>query len=782
MLPRFARRIVFSLGGGALGSVLVALLEARRTSAMDPELPPMGALFLADLGLVFPLVLLVGLAVAAASLFFEPGELGSPTDHVRAIQTAPVLARSRTAAMAPLAVLATFVFVVLSAHLGKAQLAEGKPNEAGVLLGSLTLALLVTLGAAVLALAPYLRRALAASAERHSWLVDPAATTGLALVPVLALFVFGVVSGNTSGDGTNPFAILGVLKRAELDLTPLGYAAILAFFGYLVPVLARRSKALGGPSIALFFVLLGLTSSVRDATHLNREAEMARGLGRYASLGKLGLGILRKMTDRDRDGASPYYGGGDCDDHDKTRYPEAIDVPGNGIDEDCSGADTPAPKAKAIPEVAVAPKKKRRLNVVLVTIDTLRIDLGFMGYPKPVSPNMDKLAQKSVVFDRAYAMASYTGKSLGPLMAGKYPSETLRDGGHFNVYGPKNVMLAERAHDAGYATFGAMSHFYFKPFSGLSQGFDRWDLSAIPPGLADNDNSVSSEALSNVILKMLEDPSGSKVPVAAPSSSPGKAGDAGAGLDASASDAGVGVDKPFFAWFHYFDPHAQYAPHPDAPKFGEGEKGPAAWVHAQYDAEVWYTDKHLGRVLDAIEQSPWAKDTAIVLTADHGEALGDHAMSWHGSEIWESLVRVPLVIYVPGVTPRRVAKKRSHIDLVPTLVELMGLDSPEVSQELSGQSLMPDLEGTAPPEERDVYIDMPIGPFNGTRRALITGPTPGMKLIHFGGTQYQLFDLANDPGELKDLAREKEQLEPMKASMQAFRARLHEIEVKPAEN
>jgi choline-sulfatase len=771
VLSGIVRRLFLCLGGGALGSILVAVLEARRAGSMDPELPPAGALFLADLGLLFPLALLVGLAVAAASFFFEPRELSSPSELLHTVQSAPVLARSRTAAIAPLVVFATFLLVVLGAHMGKSRLSEGKPAESGVLLGAFTLALVVTLAAGVLALAPPLRRALAAAAERLPWLVDPVATVALSFVPVVGLFAYGVISGNTSGDGANPFAILGVLKRSELDLTPVGYALLLAALAYVLPVVGRRSR-IGAPSVALFFVLLGLTACVRDASYFNREAELSRGLGRYASLGKIGLGLLRKVTDRDKDGASPLYGGGDCDDHDKTRYPEAIDVPGNGLDEDCSGADTPAPKAKEPVVQPAAPKKKRRLNVVLVTIDTLRIDLGFMGYPKPVSPNMDRLAKKSVVFDRAYAMASYTGKSLGPLLIGKYPSETLRDGGHFNVYAPKNILVAERAHDAGYATFGAMSHFYFKPFSGLSQGFDRWDLSAIPPGLADNDNSVSSEALSNVILKLLEDPSGT--------ASRGPSNDAGA-PKAGLPEAGIDSDqKPFFAWFHYFDPHAQYAPHPDAPKFGEGEKGPAAWVHAQYDAEVWYTDQHLGRVLDAIERAPWAKDTAIVLTADHGEALGDHAMSWHGSELWESLVRVPLVIYVPGVEPRRVAMKRSHIDLAPTLAELMGIDVPE--GEMSGQSLMSEVEGTAPSEERDVFIDMPIGPFNGTRRALIAGPTPGTKLLHLGGAQYQLFDLATDPGELKDLARDKDKLEPMKAAMQTFRARLKEIEVKPAEN
>ncbi len=766
MVLGLLRRAALSVGGSALGAVAVAAFEARRAASLDHELPPPGTLFLADLGLLAPLALLIGLLVTLATALFEPGPLRSPREHLRDLRDVGVLARSRSAALVPLAVVAAFTLVVAAAHLGKARLAEGKPADAGILLGVETIAVLVVLLAGALTLATPLRRALAAGATRAPWLIDPAVTGGLALALVAGLFAIGVTSGDTSGNGAHPLAILGVLKRAELDLTPLWAALALAGGAYALAVFARHGTGLAAPASTLPAVLFTLALCARDARHLNQEPELTRGLARHASLGKIGLALLRRATDRDHDGASPLFGGGDCDDRDKGRYPEAIDVPGNGVDEDCSGADTPAP-SKPPPPVVQAAKKQRKLNVILITIDTLRTDLGFMGYPKPVSPNMDRLAKRSVVFDRAYAMASYTGKSLGPLHIGKFPSETLRDGGHFNVYAPKNVFVAERASAAGFATLGAMSHFYFKPTFGLSQGFERWDLSAIPPGLADNDNSMSSEALSNVVLKML--------------ASPG-AGASAPALDAGADAADGGTQgRPFFAWFHYFDPHAQYAPHPDAPNFGEGEKGAAAWVHAMYDAEVWYTDKHLGRVLDAIEAAPWAAETAIVLTADHGEALGDHGMSWHGAEIWESLVHVPLLVYVPGVEPHRVASRRSHIDLAPTMLELMGIEAP--AGELSGQSLVPEVDRVPGAEaDRDTFVDMPIGPFNGTRRALLSGPGAGMKLIHLGGTQYQLFDLAADPGERTDLARDKERLEPMKAAMQAFRARLKEIEVKPAEN
>jgi arylsulfatase A-like enzyme len=351
-------------------------------------------------------------------------------------------------------------------------------------------------------------------------------------------------------------------------------------------------------------------------------------------------------------------------------------------------------------------------------------------------------------------MASYTGKAVGPMLIGKYPSENNRSFSHFDTYYPPNVFVAERLHDAGYRTFAGMCHWYFRPSSGLNQGFDVWDTSAIPPGMSDNDTSVSSDREADLALKLLGDP----------------------------ANTDRGEDKRFFAWFHFFDPHAQYVPHPGAPDFAAGEKGPGAATRALYDQEVWFTDKHIGRILDFIASQPWGKDTAIILTADHGEAFGEHAMAWHGREIWEPLVRVPLVVYVPGAEPRRVAEKRSHIDVAPTILELAALPRPE-GRELQGTSLLADVFAPAGAEldERDVLVDMPKGPFNELRRAVITGKSPGTKLLHFGGVYYNLFDLAEDPAEKNDLSSDKEKLSAAIARLQAMRGRLKEFEVKEDE-
>jgi arylsulfatase A-like enzyme len=284
--------------------------------------------------------------------------------------------------------------------------------------------------------------------------------------------------------------------------------------------------------------------------------------------------------------------------------------------------------------------------------------------------------------------------------------------------------------------------------------------------MGDNDTVVTSDRMADLALKLLKRPEnvtgGSE-----DESDGGAAGEAGAPPS----------DHRFFGWFHFFDPHAQYVPHAGSPDFNG--KGTGA-NRAIYDQEVWYTDKHIGRVLDYIASQPWAEQTAIIMTADHGEAFYEHGMFYHGSEIWNELIHVPLFVYIPGVEPRRVSAKRSHIDVVPTILELMGVPIPE-GGELRGKSLLEDvyLPKDGEHEERDVYVDMPPGPYNGVRRAIITGPTPGMKLIHSGAFNYQLFDLAEDPDEHKDLSKDKEKLQAAIKSMNAVRARLKEIEVKP---
>ncbi|WP_394825840.1 sulfatase [Pendulispora albinea] len=423
---------------------------------------------------------------------------------------------------------------------------------------------------------------------------------------------------------------------------------------------------------------------------------------------------------------------------------------GGAIDGRPSPKDPAGTESAAIPDGApaaahqapAASTVRRPYNVVLITVDTLRYDLGYTGYARPITPNIDALAERAIVYERAYATASYTPKSLGPMLIGRYASETFRDPEHYTTFYPANVFIAERVRAAGARTFAAMCQHYFKWDTGLSQGFDIWDTAATPRNMTDNDTSITGDRLTARALALLSDP--------------------------------ANVDRRFFAWFHYFDPHAQYVAHEGAPSFST-RKGPPT-QRTLYDQEIWFTDQQIGRVLDHIAAQPWAADTAIVVTADHGEAFGEHGHWKHGRELWESIVRVPLVVYIPGAKPRRIAIKRSQIDIAPTILDLIGAPPVEAGT-LRGTSLLSDVlapEGDAL-EERDVYFDMPEGPFNEMRRGIITGTSPGLKLIDFAGHRYEMYDLTEDPEEKKDIVTSKERFRAALTSLQRTRAHLQEI-------
>jgi arylsulfatase A-like enzyme len=408
----------------------------------------------------------------------------------------------------------------------------------------------------------------------------------------------------------------------------------------------------------------------------------------------------------------------------------------------------PPPSPSPSPTTSTSTGAPRNYNVLLLTIDTLRADLGFAGYPRPVTPHLDALAAHGVVFEQAYSTASYTPKAMGPLMIGRYATETARNSEHYTTFFPSNTFVAERAHAAGVRTFGGVCHRYFLWKKGFQEGFDIYDMSAAWPEPRDEDTRVTSDRLSDAALRLLARPEN------------------------------VGT-KRFFAWFHYVDPHTPYVPHPGAPAFASmpPPKTPAA--RAAYDGEVWFTDGQVGRVIDYVRSQPWGKDTAIIVTADHGEAFGEKNHFRHGRELWQPLVHVPLIIDLPDGTSKRIPVKRSHIDVVPTILELLGV--PVAPGTLRGKSLLIDVRANDPAqlEERDIFIDMPKGPYNEARRAIITGPTPGIKLIQFPSSHFEAYDLAADPAEAHLLSKGDERFQTAKAAFDKMVGTLEEVPASP---
>jgi len=731
-----------SIGGASAAGSVAALVDALWAwSIVEGERSP-GFMTVArfEVGLFAPLSLLLGIAVAIFGVVLEPDRARSPRELWQNLWRTDRARRTRLAAF--LAFLPPFIVLWATAVAQWAKAAMSAPSSnlgAGFIISLLACGLSMITIAFALAAGEIISRRLSSD---PSAALDPRYSLLGGIVIALALLWLGTRLGNTSGEG--PWlGIWGVLRRPELDLRPVWLVALMAVGGYFAPHLSRV-----GPAWALAMAVAPLGFTYEGAVTFGAHPDVAGAIERGGPFGKTALGVLRRATDRDHDGYSPVFGAGDCDDGDARINPAAVDAPGNGIDEDCSGADAliPAPLHRAPPpKVSGRDLIPKGLNVILITVDTLRADLGYAGNPRPVSPTLDALAARSTVFERAYALASYTGKSVGPLLIGKYPSETHRGWGHFNRYTGKDILVAERLQKAGIHTMAVHAHWYFtSPGYGLSRGFAAVDGTAQPPPGTDQDNdaTVTGGGLTDAAIRVFSNPEH--------------------------------TSKRFFGWIHYLDPHSEYAKHPGAPSFGGGMRG-------AYEGEVWYVDRQIGRFLNFAAQQPWAERTAIVFTSDHGEGFGEHGMIRHGVEIFEELVRVPFFVYVPGLAAHRVKPRRSAVDLVPTLLDLFGvtLGPPQNQFDfLSGQSLADDIAMPPghQPVERDVFVDMPAGPYNGERRALIH---EGQKLYVSNAVRYQIFDLERDPGEKTDIASDKALLAQMKSQYQDFKSRLHEVVVKP---
>jgi arylsulfatase A-like enzyme len=733
----FRRRVSLGAFSATLGALIVALADAawaQRAQGSAAGLLASGAAF----GLLAPWAALVGVVLGVVSWLVHPRAEPTLRRLLAQLRDAGAGRPADMAAFAPLAALGLFLWATFGAQLARALLAtEVDPMNAGVVVALGSLGLGLTIAVLVLALTPLLRQRLAIWRARVSGCVNPVATLGVSLGIIALLVVYGMFRGSVSGEG-GLLGIYGVFRRQELDLRFVGAMLVLGLFAYLLPARMGRVRQ----HQAWIGVLLPLGLTVYAARELDRAADLSALFERHAPVSARTLALWRALADRDDDGAAATFGGGDCDDRDAGVHPSADDLPDNGRDEDCSGSDLSLAAVQAAQEAqeATTPKASYALpehgNVVLITIDTLRFDVGYMGYPRPITPNLDALARRSVIFENAYALASYTGKSVGPMLIGKYPSETHRNWGHFNIFGKEDTFVAERLKRAGVHTVSVQGHRYFGNYGGLDRGFDVVDLSAAPPEGTKwaTDTTVTSDKLTDAAIAMLD-----KKP----------------------------EGRPFFLWVHYLDPHADYIVHEGVESFGKGARD-------LYDGEVLFTDGHIGRLLDHIAAQPFAKSTSIIVTSDHGEAFGEHGMWRHGVELWDVVVKVPLVVHVPGAKPRRIAARRSLIDLTPTILELMGQPIPEGKgghDFVSGRSLLGDVflpEGKEAPA-RDILIDMPAGPYNDARMAFIHGDR---KLVLVGGRK-ELYDLGADPGEEKNLWPEGR--DAIEAAYAAMKARLKEV-------
>jgi arylsulfatase A-like enzyme len=373
---------------------------------------------------------------------------------------------------------------------------------------------------------------------------------------------------------------------------------------------------------------------------------------------------------------------------------------------------------------AAAPLARPRepLNVLLLSVDALRADMPWSGYPREVAPNLSVLARESAVWAAHRSVASYTAQTVATLLSGQYASSVYRDGYFFTGFSEHNVFFTETLQARGIKTVGVHAHMYFGKDKGLGQGFDVWET---VPGIsfdAQTDNHVTSPKSAARIMEILAQPEYRT--------------------------------RQFFLWSHFMDPHDKYILHEEAPNFGKKNRD-------RYDSEVFFTDLWLGKLLEFARAQPWWSRTAVIITGDHGEAFGEHGMYKHAFDLWDVLVRVPLIIRAPGAAPIRITRARTHIDLAPTILDLMGV--PPLEQ-FAGRSLVPEMYGAAA-EASPVLLELAEDSHNPGLRAVVDGDYK--LIVQARGGAPRLFNLRDDPGELNNLARsEPEKLAELSAALE----------------
>lgn len=379
---------------------------------------------------------------------------------------------------------------------------------------------------------------------------------------------------------------------------------------------------------------------------------------------------IKAYTDWDNDGASSWLDGGDCRPDDPKIGPLAFDEPGDGIDQDCVGGDSKSMDlVYQRGEFSSSDKAllKNKPHVIFITTDALSYSHTNMGgYTRDVTPELAKFAQHSTVFEQAYSSAPSTRLALPGIFMGQFNAQARLDDRRTHPYGwsDDNETLAEKLKEGGWRTVQVVGANYFTPkkWPGLGQGFELVDTSALKNK---SKSGHTSKAVSDAVIKQIERHDSSK------------------------------SKRPLFLWAHYFDHHSPFKrPSGSTKKFGDNDVD-------LYDEELRYTDEHIGRVLSAIQKRWKPEDYIIVFTSDHGEAFkGRHH---HGYTLRSVVLDVPLIIQTAHRRGEVIKGLASHLDIFPTLLDLLGL-TVDKTEDYPGESLAPVLLESGREPQKDYVL------------------------------------------------------------------------------
>lgn len=358
-------------------------------------------------------------------------------------------------------------------------------------------------------------------------------------------------------------------------------------------------------------------------------------------------------------------------------------------------------------------------NVVLLSVDTLRADfLGCYGCPWDISPNIDRLAGQSMVYDNACCETPLTAPSFSAMLTSRYPRMTgaIRNGMGISE---NTEVITESFRSAGYHTFAVQSNWTLKGrLSGLDRGFERYDDTLEDRRWGIFNGERRAEEVTKTALDMFRERP---------------------------------QNKPCFAWIHYSDPHAPYRYNAGYSPVRHGLRNMDRKERARvkYASEVAYTDFHIGLLLKALPEN-----TNILFAADHGESLYEHGYLGHGRYLHQPGVHIPFFVYAPEISPGRSPLPVEAMDVGPTLLGLAGLSPVDFA-------LGRDLTKEMPAGDRPRFLETYGGavPRLPGAKKLLRNTSPssqaviqdGWKLIRSEGGVTTLYYLQDDKKELKNL-------------------------------
>lgn len=353
------------------------------------------------------------------------------------------------------------------------------------------------------------------------------------------------------------------------------------------------------------------------------------------------------------------------------------------------------------------PGRGRGCNVVLITFDTARADhFGCYGCPAAPTPNVDRLAATGTRFAQCTSAVPSTLASHATILTGAYP---YVHGVRHNVgyrLAESNVTLAEVLRREGYGTAAFVAAYVVNRDTGLDQGFETYDD-------AGERHERRADEVCDRALDWLRQH----------------------------------TERKFFLWLHFFDPHFPYEP-PE----------PFRSQYAQpYDGEIAFADAQVGRLMDALRRAGLEERTLVVVTADHGEGLGQHDEKTHIFFVYDTTMSVPLILHGPGIVPAGtvVPQQMRTADIAPTILAYLGLAPDAALPSAQGKSLIPHIQRAHDVQDLPAYGETLGGQIALGTAALRCLRTGGWKYIH--APRPELYNVRLDPGETRNLAAEAPQ-------------------------